>query len=215
MKAGRLCRNCSVSVHKKCEEKYSNENICIPEPVQTKSAGIEDDSITISNDDTDSRAVTNRYPTKAAAAAAAAFSKLDSTARRSFRGFGHKHNDQTPTITLSELSKVVESDSNPSPSLQKRNISTPPPQTSSKLASAASSAYSKIREFKTRRLNASPTVEPRKSRSSSDLSTGFFIFYLIYFFFVAAYQNIAEDDLQDIITVYFFEKQSYFFPFFL
>jgi hypothetical protein len=171
MKAGRLCRNCSVTVHKKCEDKFNSENICTHEHVQPKSTGLEDDHSMISTDDIDSQAPTYRFSTKAAATAA--ISAIDSTARRSFRGFVQKQNSQTSTFTLLELSKNDELDYNSSPSLEKRFISTPPIQKSSKIANAASSAYSKLREFKTRRAQVPSPLEARKPRSSSESSTDF------------------------------------------
>lgn len=131
----------------------------------------------------------NRLHTKAAAA----FSVLDSTARRSFRAFGNKQVN-SPTTTLptvssaanlspnlstgSELSKSDESLHNSAvTSTKKTTTNTPSPsQTSSKLANAASSAYSKLREFKSKRLPATATIATpdnqtaRKSRLPSDSS---------------------------------------------
>jgi len=132
----------------------------------------------------------NRLHTKAAAA----FSVLDSTARRSFRAFGNKQANSPATTTLpsvssaaslspsisagSELSKSDESLHNSAvTSTKKTAANTPSPsQTSSKLANAASSAYSKLREFKSKRLPTTTTIATpdnqtvRKSRLPSDSS---------------------------------------------
>ncbi|CAF1364920.1 unnamed protein product [Adineta ricciae] len=117
--------------------------------------------------------------------AAAAFSVIDSTARRSFRGaFGNKNLNHpaasiSPSLSAtSELSKSDESLSNASTisgsSSTKISAAIPAVQTSSKLANAASSAYSRLREFKSRRLPAATaaaatTVEtlPTKKTSTS------------------------------------------------
>lgn len=142
----------------------------------------------------------NRLQTKAAAA----FSVLDSTARRSFRAFGNKNtHSPAPTIstasssanlspnlsTGSELSKSDESLHNATvTSTKKPTTNTPSPsQTSSKLANAASSAYSKLREFKSKRLPASTTDNEtvRKSRLPSESTLN---------------ETILETDLRDIIT---------------
>jgi hypothetical protein len=115
----------------------------------------------------------NRLSTKAAAA----FSVLDSTARRSFRAFGNKNFNQPITTnsnlslsTTSELSKSDESlNIPPIIPTKKPSISNPPVQTSSKLANAASSAYSKLREFKSKRLPVTSETNPiKKSRLPSD-----------------------------------------------
>ncbi|CAF0999825.1 unnamed protein product [Adineta ricciae] len=117
--------------------------------------------------------------------AVAAFSVIDSTARRSIRGaFGNKNLNNpaastSPSLSAtSELSKSDESLSNASTisgsSSIKISAAIPPAQTSSKLANAASSAYSRLREFKSRRLPAATvaaatTVEtpPTKKTSTS------------------------------------------------
>ena len=201
MKVGRQCRDCFVTIHKKCEEKYNTENICTHEPIHPKPNSLaspsEDDlkslvNIEINNNipiiTTDeietvplklndelvvNRTTTaNRLQTKAAAA----FSVLDSTARRSFRAFGHKSSNQIaiPSLsTTSELSKSDESLNNASPSpIKKSPITNPPPppvQTSSKLVNAASSAYSKLREFKSKRSPATSESNPvKKNRLPSD-----------------------------------------------
>jgi len=124
----------------------------------------------------------NRLSTKAAAA----FSALDSTARKSFRAFGNKSSHQIAPSTLSttttELSKSDESLNNPIINSTKKTPTPnpsapphPPVHTSSKIANAASSAYSKLREFKSKRLPATTTTTTsetssiNKTRSSSDI----------------------------------------------
>ena len=117
--------------------------------------------------------------------AAAAFSVLDSTARRSFRGaFGNKNLNHpgasiSPSLSAtSELSKSDESLSNASTisgsSSTKISAATPAVQASSKLAKAASSAYSRLRDFKSRRLPAATvaaatTVETPPTKKTSTL----------------------------------------------
>jgi hypothetical protein len=216
MKSGRQCRDCLVTIHKKCEEKFSIETLCTHEPIHSKSAPIplpsvasDDDlknivniempdntpnittpttddietNVIKNNDLSTSIPINNRTTTanRLSTKAAAAFSALDSTARRSFRGaFGNKHPNQPITTTTanlsptlsstSELSKSDESLHNPSIVPTKKPLTTNPPvHTSSKLANAASSAYSKFREFKSRRLPATPETNPvKKSRLPSD-----------------------------------------------
>ncbi len=217
MKVGRRCRDCHATIHKKCQEKYNTDMPCPREPIDgpSKLVVISDDdikSLTISDtissntitpsDDTDtvsfrsttdlgSRGTTaHRLSTKAAAA----FSAIDFTARRSFRAFGNKNTHATTATSLSpnlehttELSKSDDSLNGaviiPSPVPTKRPPPAPPappaPPTpaSSKLASAASSAYSRLREFKTKRLPIAPFAEAavsaiRKTRSPSDSSSG-------------------------------------------
>jgi len=214
MKSGRQCRDCLITIHRKCEEKFNAENICTHEPVHLKSNQISspsDDDLKnlvnielndvnntipiITTDSVDSIPIKNNYelvsvvnnnrimatPTTAhrfSTKAAAAFSVLDSTARRSFRAFGNKNiNPITPSLpasisSASELSKSDESLSNSSiSSTRKPSIINPPVQTSSKLANAASSAYSKLREFKSKRLPITSETNPvRKTRSPSDSS---------------------------------------------
>ena len=228
MKSGRQCRDCHVTIHKKCEQKFNSENTCTHEPVDIKSRAIsspsEDDlksmvhieltnnnttPIITTTDETESDigkpvelamssanstrtmpavATSPLLPTTTTAnriqsKAAAAFSALDSTARRSFRAFGNKNLQPPPPLpsisnsasnlsTSSDLSVSDESLQNlTSPTTTKKATAAPPVQTSSKLANVASSAYSKFREFKSKRL---PTpVESnsvRKSRLSSDNS---------------------------------------------
>jgi hypothetical protein len=119
--------------------------------------------------------------------AAAAFSVLDSTARRSFRAFGHKHPNPPASLSpslssTSELSKSDESLNNPTIIPTTSTIKgpipiNPPAQTSSKLATAASSAYSKLREFKSKRLPVSTDLIPiKKTRSPSDSSNHLWYF---------------------------------------
>ena len=69
---------------------------------------------------------------------------------------------------------------------------------SSRIASAASSAYSKLRGFKTKRSSA---LEPRKARSPQDSSTNIHPKIFNLSFFSDAFEDISENDLQDIITV--------------
>jgi hypothetical protein len=206
MKVGRQCRDCLVTIHKKCEDKYNTENICTHEPIHLKLNPIaspsEDDlkslvNIEINNNipvvtsdeietvpvKLNDELVVNRTTTanRLQTKAAAAFSVLDSTARRSFRAFGHKSSNQIatpPLSTTSELSKSDESLNNASPSSTKKSPTTNPPppppppppvQSSSKLVNAASSAYSKLREFKSKRTPATSESNPvKKNRIPSD-----------------------------------------------
>ncbi|CAF3220753.1 unnamed protein product [Rotaria socialis] len=125
--------------------------------------------------------------------AAAAFSVLDSTARRSFRAFGNRNLNSTavsfgPNIgTTSELSKSDESINDPSNiPTAKVSIVNSPIHASSKLANAASSAYSRFREFKSKRLPSASEINPMKKAPSTTSSI--------------PNENIAEADLRDIIT---------------
>jgi len=158
MTTGRQCRNCLKTVHKKCEEKYSNKNICTISEDNNNS--VDDiDSISNTNQTTGSRFTKTL-------AAVTAFSVLDSTARRSLRGFGNRNANQISTP--SELSKNDE-DNNSSPYTEKQRIYNLSNQASSVIANAASTAYNKLLEFKTKRLALPPTLEPRKTRSFSGL----------------------------------------------
>jgi hypothetical protein len=222
MKSGRQCRDCHITIHKKCEEKFNSENICTREPVHVKLNPIlspsDDDlknmvnieltdgnntpTIITTTDEIETNIVkptellvsipTNTRPTPPATIttttttanrlhtkAAAAFSALDSTARRSFRAFGHRHlNQQSPSpttslapslVSTSELSTSDESLHNPS--IKKPPVTPSPVPTSSKLVNAASSAYSKLRELKSKRLSVQPETNPvRKHRLPSDTS---------------------------------------------
>jgi hypothetical protein len=242
MKVGRQCRDCLITIHKKCEDKFSAENICTHEPAPAKpnqlSTYSDDDlktlvNIEINNDIpmittdeietipvklTDDLVVprtttANRLSTKAAAA----FSVLDSTARRSFRAFGNKSSNQITTPTsldpslssTAELSKSDESLNNSLVPPTKKSPTTNPPapipppvQTSSKLANAASSAYSKLREFKSKKTPATSETNPvRKTRSPSDSSKVFKSFYINQCLYLAPNENIPEADLRDIISV--------------
>ncbi|CAF4910246.1 unnamed protein product [Rotaria sp. Silwood1] len=124
--------------------------------------------------------------------AAAAFSVLDSTARRSFRAFGNKNANPTTNLaenlsTISDLSKSDESlASSLSNSTAGSTIITPHVHTSSKLANAASSAYSKLREFKSKRLSSTPENTSTKQTRATPISI--------------PNENIPEADLRDIIT---------------
>jgi hypothetical protein len=160
MTTGRQCRNCLKTVHKKCEEKYSNKHICTISEDNNNS--VDDiDSISNTNQTTGSR-FTKKL------AAVTAFSVLESTARRSLRGFGNRNANQISTSTPSELSKNDE-DNNSSPYTDKQLIYNLSNQASSVIANAASTAYNKLLEFKTKRLALPPTLEPRKTRSFSGL----------------------------------------------
>ncbi|CAF3640251.1 unnamed protein product [Adineta steineri] len=257
MKSGRQCRDCLMTIHKKCEEKFSADTICTHDPNHVKTHPIsttsDDDlknlvnieisdssipppnilmdnieSISIkstpdiiltSNPNNNNRSTlaattttpatptttptttttaANRLSTKAAAA----FSALDSTARRSFRGaFGNKNSNQTTTNLVpslsatSELSKSDESLSSSSPLPTKKPITTNVPvHAPSKIASAASSAYSKIREFKSKRLPATQETNPvKKTRSPSDSEPN---------------ETNPEADLRQIITQYLLDENN-------
>ncbi|CAF2649326.1 unnamed protein product [Rotaria sp. Silwood2] len=225
MKIGRQCRDCLITIHKKCEDKFNAESTCTHEPIQLKITQIptppDDDTKGLVNielndasivvtDDTDSTSIktnnelvqnpvknqpTTVLPTTAhriSTKAAAAFSVLDSTARRSFRAFGNKNANPTITgvatnlPTTSELSKSDESLSNLSISSTGLSTMNPPMHTSSKLANAASSAYSKLREFKSKRLPPNPETNPIKQTRATPTSK--------------PNENILEADLRDIIT---------------
>ena len=259
MKVGRQCRDCQITIHKKCEDKVTSECSGIPEPGSTKSHGpstsAEEEAkslvhVELSNSDhpmittteeIDSVPVKNNYdvvpmsnnprmgtPTTAhriTTKAAAALSVLDSTARRSFRAFGnkpvHPATSVTPTLTsTSELSRSEESLTNTSLTLPLSNpnkpstVSNPPVHTSSKLANAASSAYSKLREFKTKRLPASspisvPAPESNaigKARTPSDSRKYLFVFcrllrYIFWGLFLGQSENFSESDLRVAISV--------------
>jgi hypothetical protein len=154
MKTGRQCANCLITVHKKCQEKFNNENICLHVPISTKSIIPEDETSMTSTDDIDAQTptTTDRF----------------STARRTLRKLRNRNLNET---FQPELSKNDESDRNSSPHTEKRQSV----QTSSKFVNAASSAYSKLREFKTKRTTAS---ELKQRRLSLDSSTHLpFLFY--------------------------------------
>ncbi|UJR28537.1 hypothetical protein I4U23_009773 [Adineta vaga] len=240
MKSGRQCRDCLISIHKKCEERINVETVCSHEPIHLKPIQVttpsDDDlknlvniefsdtntayspNITVT-DNVESMPIKNNYelvsipnitsnritptvatpPTTAnriSSKAAAALSAIDSTARRSFRGaFGNKNLNQpiatlTPGLsTTSELSKSDESLSSASPTTMKKlTVTNPPVHTSSKLANAASSAYSRLREFKSKRLPATTETNViKKNRPPLDSISS---------------ENIPEADLRDIITKY-------------
>ncbi len=182
MKTGRQCRDCLITVHKKCDVKFNQEHICLHEPfVHTKSTIAEDERSLLSIDDVDSENV-----------------KRDSLKRRSFRRFRKKNVDQTSDSRSLEVSKNDESDH----SVEKRQTTSNPSQRSSKIVSAASSAYSKFREFKTKR---SSLIESKKPRSLQDLGIDceilIYRYSIILLYLLAPYENISENDLQDIITV--------------
>lgn len=117
--------------------------------------------------------------TRLSTKAAAALSVLDSTARRSFRAFGHKNPNHLTTTTPTNLSPNLSTASELSISDESLHNSTKKPsttttthvQTSSKIANVASSAYSKLRDFKSKRLPNTSEVNPiRKHRVPSDTS---------------------------------------------
>jgi hypothetical protein len=148
MKTGRQCANCLITVHKKCQEKFNNENICLHVPISTKSNIPEDETSMTSTDDIDAQTTTtDRF----------------STARRTFRKLRNRNLNET---SQPELSKNDDS----SPHTEKRQ----PVQTSSKFVNAASSAYSKLREFKTKRTTASDLKQRRSSLDSSTRLPFFF-----------------------------------------
>ncbi|CAF2410288.1 unnamed protein product [Rotaria sp. Silwood2] len=205
-KTGRQCRNCSMTIHKKCENKLNNEHTCTHESIHLKSKESEDNHSIISTDNIDSTSNMNQTTTTKSHSsltteAAAAFSIFDSTSTRSFRTLINKNLNSIPTLILSN----DQLDNNSSSYTEKQLVKNLPIPTSSKLINAASLAYSKLFEFRTKRIPLSLTLETKKKRSPSDLSTDFFIVYciknsIIIFVFLAAHENISEDDLQDIIT---------------
>ena len=135
MKAGRQCKDCLVSVHKKCEAKFNHANICSHEPfVYMRSSIADDEKSLISIDDIQPE------PVK----------------RRSFRRLRKKDADPKPDSSTVETPKNNEVEH----SVEKR-------PRASKIVNAASTAYSKIRQFKTKRSSAS---ESRRSRISQDMS---------------------------------------------
>lgn len=126
-----------------------------------------------SNDSTTSLPNLNRSTTanRISTKAAAAFSVLDSTARRSFRAFGHKNANHPPaniSPNLSTTSDLSISDESIHNSTRKPSTTTTATttatqvHTSSKIANAASSAYSKFREFKSKRLPITTETNPIK-----------------------------------------------------
>ncbi len=159
MKTGRQCRDCLITVHQKCEVKFNPKNICTHEPTI-----VDDEKSLLSIDDIDSGNV-----------------KHESLRHRSFRRFRKINVDQTSESPALELSKNEDSDH----SVEKRVTTSQPTHRSSKIVSAASSAYSKFREFKTKR---SSTSESKKSRLSQDLSIDFCVQILnLYLFFLISY----------------------------
>ncbi|CAF0942922.1 unnamed protein product [Rotaria sordida] len=190
-KTGRQCRNCSMIIHKKCEDKLNHEYICTHESIDLKSNEFDNYSI-ISTDNIDSISninqtttiTTSHFPaTKetTAVAAAAAFSISDLIPSLPFRSLRNKNFSSIPTVTLSN----EKLDNNSSSTTEQRLIKNPPIQSSWKLINAVSLAYSKLLALKTKRIHLELTFETKKKRSLSDL---------------AVHENISEDDLQDIIT---------------
>ncbi|CAF1056013.1 unnamed protein product [Rotaria sordida] len=192
-KTGRQCRNCSMIIHKKCEDKLNHEYTCTHESIDLKSNEFDNYSI-ISTDNIDSISninqtttiTTSHFPatketTAVAAAAAAAFSISDLIPSLPFRSLRNKNFSSIPTVTLSN----EKLDNNSSSTTEQRLIKNPPIQSSWKLINAVSLAYSKLLALKTKRIHLELTFETKKKRSLSDL---------------AVHENISEDDLQDIIT---------------
>jgi hypothetical protein len=155
MTAGRQCRHCSLGAHKRCEEKLTAEHICTPQ-----STLLEDDPAVVSTDPlTALSPLANR-------AAAAALSVIETATIRSLRTLTSKNLKQLPTLSLSELMKTTDqTGSKPSgatsPGAEAPSPSHSSSQTSFKLANAASSAYSKLFEPKSRRTSA-PVPSDRK-----------------------------------------------------
>jgi hypothetical protein len=142
MKTGRQCQDCLVPVHKKCEVKFNQANTCSREPfVYLRSMIADDEKSLISIDDI----------------------PPDNVKRRSFRRLRKKNVDQKPDPSTVETPKNDELDH----SVEKRATIS---HRSSKIVSVASSAYSKIRDFKTKRSSASGS---KRSRLSQDMSKNF------------------------------------------
>lgn len=158
MKNGRQCRDCLMSVHKKCEKKFNLETICTHDRKRSKSLALDDDDFIISTDDIDARSSTPNLSRKP-----------DSSVRESFRGFRNRLVRSSSKTSLPEFFKNDESDTNASSQQQKPMT---PNQSSSKLVSVASSAYNKIRDFKSKRTSI---TDFRKSRILSDSGIFFFI----------------------------------------
>lgn len=164
MKASRQCRNCLITVHKTCEEKYNKENICTNSVDKNNST-----------DEIDSMSNINQTKESYVSTKSSTFSVLDSPTLRSLRAFGNRYANQLATLTESESSKTDE-DNNDSPvHTEKQHISNISIQTASKLVNAAAAAYNKLLELKSKRLHHSPTPELRKIRSLSGWSTDFYI----------------------------------------
>ena len=213
MKTGRQCRECQVTIHRKCEDKFNANNVCSHESINAKSnlispMGDEDlkslnqlemhsgssaattpteenaDSISLKNSyeivsmPTNARPVAPTTANRLTTKAAAALSVLDSTARRSLRALGQKNANLTANLsTATEFSKSDESLSQASvissgSTVSKGTTVSGSPASSSKLVNAASSAYSKIREFKSKRTpnTTAETNSTSKSRTSVETS---------------------------------------------
>ncbi|CAF1574677.1 unnamed protein product [Adineta steineri] len=168
MKSARQCRTCLVTVHKKCEYKYNRESICTQESIRSKSAILEENQL-IDDSDLTSNIDQTREKRSLTSSLIDTHSPVDTLIRHSGRIFGNKSPNRPSTIP--GLLKHDEFDNSHT---GKRSVSNP---SSSKLVNAASSAYNKLLDFKTKRS----TLESKKPRSSSVI------------------ENISEDDLQDII----------------
>ncbi|CAF3421485.1 unnamed protein product [Rotaria sp. Silwood1] len=205
-KTGRQCRNCSMTIHKKCEDKLNHQHTCTHESIHLKSKESEDNHSTISTNDVDSSSNTNQttitsHSSSTIGTSTAAFSIFDLTSNRLFHTLMNKNVNLIPTLNLSN----DQLDHKSSSYTEKQLIKNLPISTSSKFINAASLAYSKLLEFKIKRIPLSLTWETKKKRSLSDSSTNIFIVYfirnsIIIIFFLVTYENISEDDLQDIIT---------------
>ncbi|CAF3395596.1 unnamed protein product [Rotaria sp. Silwood1] len=185
-KTGRQCRNCSMTIHKKCEDKLNHQRTCTHESIHLKSKESEDNHSTISTNDVDSSSNTNQttitsHSSSTIGTSTAAFSIFDLTSNRLFHTLMNKNVNLIPTLNLSN----DQLDHKSSSYTEKQLIKNLPISTSSKFINAASLAYSKLLEFKIKRIPLSLTWETKKKRSLSDSIT---------------YENISEDDLQDIIT---------------
>ena len=179
MTAGRQCRHCSVTVHKRCEEKLTLEDSCPPQ-----STLVEEDP------------PTTTFPLVNRASPIIE----TTTTTRSPRIRTNKASRGLPTLTLSELRKTADSTVRKPPGAVSPRPEAHSP-TSSKLASAASSAYSKFFEPKSRRVSSSALEgkkNPQKSDSSEDRSHPFPRQPSLR---LGLSENISTSDLQDILNV--------------
>jgi len=236
MKTGRQCRECQVTIHRKCEDKFNANNVCSHESINAKSnlispMGDEDlkslnqlemhsgssaattpteenaDSISLKNSyeivsmPTNARPVAPTTANRLTTKAAAALSVLDSTARRSLRALGQKNANLTANLsTATEFSKSDESLSQASvvssgSTVSKGTTVSGSPASSSKLVNAASSAYSKIREFKSKRTpnTTAETNSTSKSRTSVETKPT---------------ETISESDLRGAISNYLSDETN-------
>ena len=202
MKAGRQCTHCSLAVHKKCEEKLPTEHLCTPQ-----STSVEEDHLVAS---ADLSTTVSPLGTRAAAAAAA-LSIIETTAIRSLRTLTNKNVQQLPTLTFSELTKAADQTARKpsgatSPRADGQSPSHSSSQTSFKLVNAASSAYSRLFEPKSKRPPFSSPLERKKIVLPSSSSKCFISPSISFFshqpsFRLGFSENISESDLQDIFSV--------------